>query len=85
MPIGHSLLHPWKPFWMYGRLLFGRHFEQEAEEFAGALLMDEREALEQGLVDPWEVAEYFGVPEELVRVQAPGSGELEALGGMARR
>ena len=43
--------------------------EREAEEFAGALLMDGREALEQRLVHPWEVAEYFGVPEELARKQ----------------
>ena len=73
--IGHSLLHPGKPFWMYGRTLFGHRFEREAEEFAGALLMDEREAVEQGLVHPWEVAEYFGVPEELVRKHAPWSTE----------
>ena len=73
--IGHKLLHPGNHFWMYGRILLGHRVEQEAEEFAGALLVDEDEALEQGLVHPREVAEYFGVPEEMVREQTPWSTE----------
>ena len=33
--------------------------------------MDKREALEQGLIQPWELAEYFGVPEEMVCFLVP--------------
>ena len=73
--IGHSLLHPGNHLWMQDHTLLGHRVEREAEEFAGALLMDEREALEQGLVHPWEMAECFGVPEELVRTQVPWSAE----------
>ena len=73
--IGHSLLHPGNHLWMQDHTLLGHRVEREAEEFAGALLVDEDEALEQGLVHPWEVGEYFGVPEELVPEHAPQSGE----------
>jgi hypothetical protein len=31
-------------------------------------LVDEIEALRAGLTEAWQVAEYFGVPEEMVRV-----------------
>ena len=68
--IGHSLLHPANHLWIHGHTLLGHRVEREAEEFAGALLIDEREALEQSLIRPWEVAEYFGVPEEMVCKQA---------------
>ena len=57
--------------WLRDHTLLGHRVEREAEEFAGALLMDGREALEHGLMHPWEVAEYFGVPEEMVRLQGP--------------
>ena len=73
--IGHTLLHPGNHLWMKDHALLGHRVEREAGEFAGALLMDEGEALEQGLVHPSEVAEYFGVPEEMVRMQAPWDGE----------
>ena len=33
--------------------------------------MDGREAIRAGLTYSWEVADYFGVPEEFVRLQAP--------------
>ena len=33
--------------------------------------MDEREALEQSLIQPWELAEYFGVPKEIVCFLVP--------------
>ena len=69
--IAHSLLHPGNHLWLRDHTLLGHRVEREAEEFAGALLMDGRETLEQGLVHPWEVAEYFGVPEEMVRLQGP--------------
>ncbi len=69
--VGHSLLHPGNHLWMRDHTLLGHRVEREADEFAGALLMDGREALEQGIAHPWEVAEYFGVPEEMVCFLVP--------------
>lgn len=69
--IGHSILHPGNHLWMREHTRLGARVEREAEEFAEALLVDEREASEQGLVQPWEIAEYFGVPEEMVRRRDP--------------
>lgn len=69
--IGHRLLHPGNHLWMQAHSPLGARIEREAEEFAGTLLIDECEAREHGLVHPWEVAEYFGVPEEVVRGQTP--------------
>ena len=69
--IGRSLLHPGSHLWMQDHALLGHRVERGAEEFAGALLVDERETLEQGLVHSREAAEYFGVPEEMVPKQAP--------------
>ena len=69
--VGHRLLHSGNHLWIRDHTGFGSRFEREAEDFAGALLMDAREAVEAGLVHSWEVAEYFGVPDEMVRLQAP--------------
>ena len=33
--------------------------------------MDAQEAVNEGLVAAWEIAEHFGVPEELVKLQVP--------------
>ena len=46
--IGHQLLHPGNHIWirLHTRLAF--KFEREAEEFAGALLMDGSEAIDAG-------------------------------------
>ena len=41
---------------MQEHTLLGRRVEREAEEFAGALLVGEVEALEQGLVETWDLA-----------------------------
>ena len=69
--IGHRLLHPGNHLWIRAHTLLGHRIEREAEEFAGALLMDAREAMGRGLAESWEVAEYFGVPEEMARLQMP--------------
>ena len=37
-----------------------------ANDFTYALLMDGREAIRAGLTYSWEVAEHFGVPDEIV-------------------
>ncbi len=54
---------------MRSKTNLGNRLEREADEFAEALLIDQGEAFEQGLTGAWEIAEYFGVPEEMVRVQ----------------
>ena len=68
--IGHWLLHPGNHLWLRKNTDVPVRYEREAEDFARALLVDEREALEERLVRSWEVAEHFGVPDELVRQQA---------------
>lgn len=47
------------------------YYEREAEDFARGLLLDMDEAVEELLVAPVEVAEQFGVPEEMVTFQQP--------------
>ena len=47
-----------------------RSREREAEDYGLGLLMDEAEALEIGLTEAWEIAEHFGIPEEMVRIQS---------------
>ena len=69
--IGHRLLHSGNHLWIRDHTSLGGLFEREAEEFARALLMDVREAMEEGLREVWEVAEHFGVPDEMVLLQAP--------------
>ena len=69
--IGHRLLHPGNHLWIRDHTSFGSRFEREAEDFARALLIDAREAMEAGLTEVWEVAEHFGVPEETVLLQTP--------------
>lgn len=69
--IGHRLLHPGNHLWIRDHTSLGSKFEREAEDFARALLMDAQEAMDEGLVHSWEVAEHFGVPDEMARLQAP--------------
>ena len=69
--IGHKLLHPGNHMWMRMHTGLGNRLEREAEDFAHALCMDAQEAVNEGLVAAWEIAEHFGVPEELVKLQAP--------------
>ena len=69
--IGHRLLHPGNHLALrqHHADLTVRH-EREAEDFAHALLVDAEEALAEYFTHSWEVAEHFGVPDEMVRVQA---------------
>ena len=69
--IGHRLLHSGNHLWIRDHTSLGGLYEREAEDFARALLMDVDEAMEEGLSELWEVAEHFGVPEEMVVLQAP--------------
>ena len=67
--IGHRLLHSGNHLWIRDHTSLGGIYEREAEDFARALLMDAGEAMDEGLSEVWEVAEHFGVPEELVWFQ----------------
>ena len=69
--IGHIQMHPGNHLWIYKHIRFGGRIEREAEDFTGAFLMDVREALAAHLTDWWEVAEHFGVPDSMVRLQLP--------------
>ena len=64
-------MHPGNQLWVYRYTMLGYRHEREANDFANALLMHGREAIKAGLTCSWEVAEYFGVPERFVRLQAP--------------
>ncbi len=67
--IGHHQLHPGNHVWLRATTGLAASMERQAEEFAYGLLVDEVEGFEAGLLADWELAEYFGVPEEVVRVQ----------------
>ena len=69
--LGHKTMHEGNQLWVYKNTLLGGKYEREAQDFAHALLTDDREAMGEGLTCSLEVADYFGVPEEFVRVQAP--------------
>lgn len=75
--IGHRLMHPGNHIEQRDHTDLPLPWEREAEDFAHALLIDEDEALAEGFVYAWEVAEHFGVPGEVVRVQArfPENGD----------
>lgn len=81
--IGHRLLHPGNHIWIRLNTHLAFKFEREAEEFAGALLIDPCEAIDAGLSECWEIAEHFGVPEEVIRIQPPliSSAHTRANGG----
>ena len=68
--LGHKMMHEGNQLWVYKNTLLGGKYEREAQDFAHALLTDDREAIAEGLTCSLEVAHYFGVPEEFVRVQA---------------
>ena len=65
--IGHHQLHPGNHAWLRANTGLATPMERQAEEFAYGLLIDVSEAAEAGMLEDWEVADFFGVPEELVR------------------
>ena len=69
--LGHKVLHPGNQLWVYRKTMLGSKLEREANDFAHALLMDGQEAIRAGLTCYWEVAEHFGVPNEVVWLQPP--------------
>ena len=69
--IGHKLLHTGNHLWIRDHTSLGGLYEREAEDFARALLVDVDEAMAEGLSELWEVAEHFGVPQEMAWLQPP--------------
>jgi Zn-dependent peptidase ImmA (M78 family) len=69
--LGHKMMHPDNLLRVGRETGLGHRFEREANDFAHALLMDGREAVRAGLTHSWEVAEHFGVPDEIVQLQPP--------------
>ena len=69
--ICHHLLHPGNHLALRAQSELPGPWEREADQFACALLVDAEEARREGLVHSWEIAEHFGVPDELVREWAP--------------
>ena len=70
--IRHHVLHPGNKLWLGKRTGLSGPDEREAEDFASGLLVDPGEArlgVGADFLDPaeWDLAEYFGVPEEVVR------------------
>ena len=64
-------MHPGNHLWVYQKTMLGYRYEREARDFAHTLLTDDREAISEGLTCSLEVAHYFGVPEQFVRLQSP--------------
>lgn len=66
--LGHHLLHCgnqlWFREWQQTTLL---KQEREADEFAAHILMPCEKLMRLGNLNTWEIADHFGVPEELVR------------------
>ena len=66
--LAHHLLHSGNQLSFRGwQRISLRKQEREAEECAAHILMPEEELAKLGNAAAWEIAEYFGVPEELAR------------------
>lgn len=65
--IGHHHLHPGNQLWLRANTRLADLAERQAEEFAFHLLVDLTEARQLGLSELWELAEYFGAPEALIK------------------
>ena len=69
--LGHKMMHEGNQLWVYKKTMLGARYEREADDFAHSLLTDDLEAIREGLTCSLEVADYFGVPEEFIRLQTP--------------
>ena len=68
--IGHYILHSaGNQIWLRANTGLSDKLEAQAEQFAYHLLIDPDEAWDEGLETVKEVAEYFGVPVAMVRIQ----------------
>lgn len=69
--LGHKIMHPGNQLWVCQNSMLGNKLEREANDFAHALLVDGQEALAAGMTRCRDIADYFGVPGEFLRLQAP--------------
>ena len=83
--IGHRFMHPGNHPWIWIHTSLGPRLEREAEDFACALLVDGREAAAGCMVQSWQVAVHFGVPDEMVRLRARHVFESQSIGCTATR
>ena len=67
--IGHHQLHVGNQLWARRRTRLTTPHEREAEDFAYGLLVSREEVWSERLQTAPEIAEYFGIPEDKVRVQ----------------
>ena len=67
--IGHHLLYGGNQVFMRKATAYADPMEHQADTFAFRLLVNYKDIIRHNLHEAWEVAEYFGVPEERVRVQ----------------
>ena len=68
--IGHCVMHQdANDLWLRAHTLLYDKSENQAEQFALHLLVDLEEGRAEGLETIQEIAEYFGVPVEMVRIQ----------------
>ena len=66
--LAHHLMHSGNQVSLYERdKVIVSQQERQAEECAAHILMPEEELQRVGNMPVWELAEYFGVPEELAR------------------
>ena len=67
--VGHYKLHSSNTVHLRAPTTLNAREERQAGDFAYGLLVDEVEALAQGLTKAWEFAEYFGVTKVKVQFQ----------------
>ena len=67
--IGHHLLHPGNHLSLRAKTMLAVKYERESEDFAYGLLVEPQEVRSQGFVEPWDVADYFGVPENMLALR----------------
>ena len=68
--IGHYILHSaGNQVWLRAHTGLSDKLERQAEDFAYHLTVDMSEAWDEGLETAGEIAEFFGIPPEMVRVQ----------------
>ncbi|MDP6452625.1 MAG: ImmA/IrrE family metallo-endopeptidase [SAR202 cluster bacterium] len=67
--IGHHQLHVGNHVFMRKVTTLGDPIEHQADAFALRLLVNPRDVIRENLHETWEIAEHFGVPEEIIRVQ----------------
>ena len=69
--IGHHVMHgsSWNQVWLRTCTQLPDKLEAQADRLAFHLLVDQAEAIREGLNDVGQIAEYYGVPVEMVAVQ----------------